>query len=113
MARNGIRAALIGSLALLWLNFALTTRRAHVDGSINGPKRPFFLAALAAATIAAAIDIRKRGTVEMSARAARGIAIAGTVVLAVCFFRWFPIAAWRQIPFLDDWPIRYQSAVDM
>ena len=26
---------------------------------------------------------------------------------------WFPLLTWREIPFLDDWPIRYQSAYDL
>ena len=111
--KAGVRAALIGSLALLWLNVALTARWAQVDGSINGPKRPFFLAALAAASVFAVIGLRSRTDAGMSRRAARGIAAAGLVALAVCFVRWFPLDTWRQIPFLDDWPIRYQSAVDM
>src|SRR5215471_1771193 len=109
----GIRVALVLSLALVWLNFALTTRWALVDGSINGPKRPFFAVALAAATVFAIAGLRKRGGTEMSRGAARGVAAAGIAILAVCFLRWFPIAGWRQIPSLDDWPIRYQSAVDM
>jgi hypothetical protein len=110
---RGVAAALLGSLAVLWLNFALTTRWAHVDGSINGPKRPFFFAALVIATLSAVAAYWKRDGTEMSPRAARAIALAGVAVLAVCFLRWFPISTWRQIPFLDDWPIRYQSAVDM
>src|SRR5262245_24394743 len=109
----GIRVALVGSLALLWLNFTLTTRWAQVDGSINGAKRPLFALALAAATAFAIAGLRKRGGTEMSRRAAHGVAVAGVVTLAACVLRWFPIAVWRQIPFLDDWPIRYQSAVDM
>lgn len=108
-----IRAALFVSLALLWLNFALTTRWAHIDGSINGPKRPFFALALAVATVAAVAGVRHKRVAEMSARASGAVFAAGVVALAVCFVRWFPVSTWRQIPFLDDWPIRYQSAVDM
>ena len=49
----------------------------------------------------------------MSRRTARGLAAAGLLVLGYCFAVWFPFGTWRQIPFLDDWPIRYQSAYDM
>ena len=108
-----VRAALLASLALLWLNVALTTRWAHVDGSINGAKRPLYAAALAAATVFAVASLRRSGNARMSSRGAHAIALGGAVVLAVCFLRWFPIHTWRQVPFLDDWPIRYQSAVDM
>src|SRR5438067_1333102 len=103
-----VRAALVGSLALLWLNFALTTRWAHVDGSINGAKRPFFAIALVLATICAAAELRRGTRRDMSPRAAAAVALAGLAVLGVCFFRWFPFATWHQLPFLDDWPIRYQ-----
>jgi hypothetical protein len=110
---RSVRAALFGSLALLWLNFALTSRWADVDGSINGPKRPFFVAALLAASIVALAGFRKNVDAGMSRRAAHGLAVAGVLFLGFCFLCWFPLATWRQIPFLDDWPIRYQSACDM
>ena len=110
---KSVRVALVCSLALLWLNFLLTSRWAHVDGSINGPKRPFFLAALLAASVCALWGFRGPADSGMSRRAAKGLAAAGLLFLGYCFLVWFPIGSWRQTPFLDDWPIRYQSAVDM
>ena len=110
---KSVRVALVCSLALLWLNFLLTSRWAHVDGSINGPKRPFFLAALLAASVFALWGLRTDAASGMSRRAARGLAVAGLLFLGCAFLVWFPIGTWRQVPFLDDWPIRYQSARDM
>jgi hypothetical protein len=110
---KSVRVALVCSLALLWLNFLLTSRWAHVDGSINGPKRPFFLAALIAASVSALWGLRGSADSGMSRRAAKGLAAAGLLFLGYCFLIWFPLGTWRQLPFLDDWPIRYQSAADM
>lgn len=113
-----VLAALSCSLSILWVN-ALTTRRwAAIEGSINGPKRPFFFAALVAASVAALLAWharirRQSSTSEMSLPAARALAACGVGLLAACFLVWFPFHTWRQIPFLDDWPIRYQAAVDI
>lgn len=108
-----MRVALIASLAVMWLNFGLTTRWAHVDGSINGAKRPFFFIALLAATAFAVATRRGRPAREMSRPAARALAAVAILFLSYCFLCWFPPGTWRQVPFLDDWPIRYQSACDM
>jgi hypothetical protein len=110
---KAVRAALLCSLTLVWLNFGLTSRWALVDGSINGPKRPFFFAALLAASVFAVWELRRDAGRGMSLPAARGVAVAGCLFLGYCFLCWFPLRTWRQIPFLDDWPIRYQSAYDM
>src|SRR5207237_6049310 len=48
--RHIARAALLVSLAGAWLNLLLTTRWSSIAGSVNGPKRPYFVAALIAAT---------------------------------------------------------------
>ena len=37
---------------------------------------------------------------------------AGCLVLAAAFMRWFPPSTWRAIPFLEDWPARFQGTVD-
>jgi hypothetical protein len=109
-----VRVALVCALAIMWLTFALATRWAHVDGSINGPKRPFFVIALLAASVFAIPALRDRQPDRgMSRAAARVLAVSGLVFLGYCFLCWFPLSTWRQIPFLDDWPIRYQGAHDM
>lgn len=114
---RAVPVALAISLGILWINFLSTARWADVEGSINGPKRPWFAAFLVVATIALARElagrVRAGTTSSLSVRAAAGIAVAGIAVLTVAFFSWFPLSTWRQIPFLDDWPIRYQAAVDM
>jgi hypothetical protein len=104
------------SLALLWINFLTTARWADVEGAINGPKRPWFAVALAAATIALVRHLRRPAgpdLLPMSVVAARSLAGAGVLLLTAAFFTWLPPGTWKQIPFLDDWPIRYQSALDM
>jgi hypothetical protein len=103
------RAALVGSLGIAWLNLLLTSRWAAVPGSINGGKRPFFIAALAVASLLA---WRWRPAPFRAAWLGRAVLAGGCLVLLVAFFSWFPPSTWRLIPFLDDWPPRYQSTVD-
>ena len=114
---RAVGTALVLSLALLWINALSTGRWSDVPGSINGPKRPFFLAALVVATAALLWTLfRPRASRTPSAMplgAARALAAAGLVVLAAGFMTWFPPATWHRIPFLDDWPIRFQAAHDM
>jgi hypothetical protein len=40
------------------------------------------------------------------------IGAAGCLFLLAAFMCWFPPATWSQIPFLDDWPPRFQTTVD-
>ena len=88
-----MRVALVCALAVMWLNFALTTRWAHVDGSINGPKRPFFFVALLAASVFAIWALRDRQPDRrMSRAAARALAVAGLLFLGYCFVCWFPVS---------------------
>src|SRR4051812_29109313 len=47
------RIALALTLFVAWMNFVLTTKWAAIDGALNGAKRPWYGAALAAATILA------------------------------------------------------------
>ena len=37
---------------------------------------------------------------------------AGCLTLAAAFMRWFPASTWSGIPFVDDWPARFQGTVD-
>ncbi|HWB16420.1 MAG TPA: hypothetical protein VG538_08430 [Vicinamibacterales bacterium] len=104
------RAALLASLALAWLNFFLTARWADVPGALHGPKAPFFVAALAAATILAIVS--RRLTPVAFGRESIVAAIAGLATIGVCFFIWFPPHTWTEIPFSDNWPARLQSTLD-
>jgi hypothetical protein len=103
------RIVLLVSLALAWLNLLLTARWAAVPGSVNGPKYPFYLAALLVVSVlawrATPVPVRMR-------RAAPACCAAGVAFIAFAFFRWFPLSSWDLIPFLDDWPPRYQSTLE-
>jgi hypothetical protein len=105
------RLALLVSLVLAWLNYALTARWAAVAGSIHGAKQPYYLAVLAALTFLA---VTARGRLQTTA--VRGsllwprVACAAAILfLTGAFFVWFPAGVWTQIPALDDWPPRYES----
>jgi hypothetical protein len=108
------RLALLGSLALLWLNFLLTARWAHVPGALHGPKWPF-VAALLALTTALALRWKGGASNESGARTAaegRWVLVAGLAVLIAGLFVWFPPSTWTGIPYLDNWATRYQSTLD-
>lgn len=104
------RVAFLASLAVWWLNVLLTTRWADVPGSIHGPKRPFFVAALIVLTVFALPQ--RLWTPIVVPRVWRWAAVAGVLLLITAFFCWFPPGSWRQIPFLDNWVPRYQSTVE-
>ena len=123
---TGPRAALVASLAMMWLNYAFTSRWAHIAGSVHGPKKPLFVGLLirhdragADALARAEREAHDRAGADAVARAARGLGwpprIAGwtgVVALVVLFFIWFPLPTWTEIPFLDNWPARFQSTMD-
>ena len=106
---NAARAAILASLALMSLNYALTARWADIPGSLHGPKRWVFLPLLLL-TIVLSLWTRPRNRAPLGSLAT--IAGAGAVLaLAGVFFVWFPPAVWTQIPFLDNWPARYVSTM--
>ena len=107
--RHIARAALLVSLAGAWLNLLLTTRWSSIAGSVNGPKRPYFVAALIAATVLA---LTFRGDTTRRRVMPAFVCAGGVVFLLVTFLCWFPPHTWMQVPFLDDWPPRYQSTVE-
>ncbi len=105
-----VRAALRVSVALWWANYLLTARWSHIDGSLHGPKEPWFVAALVALTVAVWWPAQRAdGHPGVSSRLAGVLAAAGVATLAAAFFVWFPPNTWTLVPFLDDWPPRYQS----
>lgn len=107
--RRIARGALLVSLAIAWLNLLLTTRWSSIAGSVNGPKRPYFIAALLAATVLACAfrsDTTRRRVMPAF------VCAGGVAFLLVTFFCWFPPHTWTEVPFLDDWPPRYQSTVE-
>jgi hypothetical protein len=104
------RVVMLASLGIMWLNYAFTARWADIPGSIHGPKQPVFLVLLGLTTILALAPWpRARQPLGLWARA---IGWCGFVTLAALFFIWFPPRTWQEIPFLDNWPARYQSTID-
>jgi hypothetical protein len=104
------RVALAFALAVAWLNFLLTVKWALLPGALNGWKRPWYAAALVAATWLTFSSARHAGPVRL-----KGLPwlVAGAGVLLVTAFLFsFPPSTWQRLPFNDDWVPRYQSTVD-
>ncbi|HEY2434491.1 MAG TPA: hypothetical protein VGI12_17590 [Vicinamibacterales bacterium] len=104
------RAALAVALLVAWLNFLLTMKWAAYDGALNGWKRPWYAAALLAATVLVAIGKDMGRAVR--APWARWLFAGGWVWLTVVLFVTLPPATWRLIPFADDWVPRFQGTAD-
>ena len=105
------RTVLLAALTLFWANFFLTWRWALIPGSIHGPREPWYLAALGAATIAAFWPAKPAAPGTLG-RLPSLLALIGFTWLCVCFLIWFPPQTWHQIPLLDNWPARFQSTMD-
>jgi hypothetical protein len=103
------RAALLATLAVAWLNFLTTSRWAAIPGALNGPKRPWFAAALVVATILA-LSARGLGR-RVSLGGATALFAGGWILLGVAYLQTFPPSTWRLIPFLDDWPPRFEATI--
>lgn len=106
---NPARAALLCSLLLAWLNLLLTWRWAEIPGSLHGARFPWVTAALVFASVMA---WRTRPVSVRTGVVPRLFALTALVYLVAAFFTWFPLASWTTIPFLDDWPPRFQSTVE-
>jgi hypothetical protein len=108
-----ILAGLALSLVLAWLNFLLTAKWAAIPGALNGPRWPWYGAALLAATV---LTVGARRRVGSPARTGRVLPIVlaawGAVTLAVATFARLPPSTWSQIPLKDDWTELYQQAVN-
>lgn len=105
-----VRIALLSSLAICWLNVALSSRWTEVPGAVHGARLPWILAALALTTALAARQ-RVLGPVHMPALA-RVFLVIGATLLAVAVFRWLPPSDWTRVPFLDNWVPRYRSTIE-
>jgi hypothetical protein len=106
------RVALWLTLGIAWVNFVGTVKWAYLPGALNGWKRPWYGTALAAASLLSVIvPIRGERSVRLG-RIGPVAAALGLGVLVVALFASFPPSVWGQIPFLDDWPPRFQSTVD-
>ena len=103
------RVALLAFLGIIWLNVLTTSRWAGVPGSVYGPKRWIFFPLLVLTTVLALRPARPAESLHGWSRIA---GIGGVLVLAGSFFVWFPPATWTQVPFLDNWPARYQATLD-
>jgi hypothetical protein len=105
---SGPRVVLLIALGVAWLNFLLTTKWTF-PGALNGPKRPWYAAALATATIGAIVARRLGQPVRLP-----GLPIliaGGWTLLTLAFLTAFPPSTWQLVPFFDDWPPRFQSTV--
>jgi hypothetical protein len=108
-----ILAALALSLLLAWLNFLLTAKWAAIPGALNGPRWPWYGAALLAATV---LTVGARKRVGLPFRMGRVLPVVlatwGTITLVVATFARLPPSTWSQIPLKDDWTELYQQAVN-
>jgi hypothetical protein len=104
------RGALVVSLLVAWINFLATTKWEALPGALNGPKRPWYFAALAAATILTLATRPKPEPFEIPGL--RLLTAGAWVLLGVVFLAAFPPSTWWLIPIHDDWAPRFQSTVD-
>jgi hypothetical protein len=104
------RAALAVALAVAWLNFLLTVKWALLPGALNGWKRPWYGAALVAATLLTFAPRREEGAVRL--RGLPWLVAGACVLLGGAYLASFPPSSWHLLPFFDDWVPRYQSTVD-
>jgi hypothetical protein len=104
------RMALAVALAVAWLNFLFTVKWALLPGALNGWRRPWYGAALVAATALTFAARRSEGPVRLAGL--RWLVAGGWVLLGTAFLLSFPPSTWTLLPFADDWVPRYQSTLD-
>lgn len=104
------RLALAVALAVAWLNFLFTVKWALLPGALNGWKRPWYGAALVAATALTLAARRSDEPVRLGGL--RWLVAGGWVLLGTAFLLSFPPSTWTLLPFNDDWVPRYQSTLD-
>jgi hypothetical protein len=104
--------ALRASLVLLWANYLFAGRWAEVPGALHGAREPFYVAALGAATLLVLSRRAGRGPADVRLPARLLLAAGLGTLLVGLFVFWFPVTDWQRLPFLDNWPARYQAAID-
>lgn len=104
------RLAVAASVVLFWCQFLLTARWADVDGALHGAKRPWYVLALIATSIAL-LTWRRAGR-PVAGRDTLLAGLAGLATIAVGVWIWFPPTVWSAIPYLDNWATRFQSSID-
>jgi hypothetical protein len=106
-------AALAVALALSWLNFLTTSKWAALPGALHGWRKPWYAAALLAATALTIAGRRSLGAPVRIGRAASvTLLLAGIGVLVSALLSRLPPATWLEIPFKDDWTPLYQHAAN-
>jgi hypothetical protein len=106
-------AGLACSLILAWPNVLLTGRWASIPGALNGPRRPFYLAALAIATIILILNRRRVGSrVTLGRPVVLVVLAAGLFVYAGALLSRIPPWTWGDLPFKDNWTMLFQQAVN-
>jgi hypothetical protein len=106
-------AALAAALAIAWLNFLFTNKWAALPGALNGWRRPWYAAALLAASALVVVSRKAVGTPIRFGRLVPAlVAVAGAISLLAMFFSRLPLSTWAQIPFQDDWTELYQQTVN-
>lgn len=106
-------AALAVALALAWLNFLTTSKWAALPGALHGWRKPWYAAALLAATLLTIATRRSLGApVRVGLAASLALLLTGIGVLVTALLARLPPSMWFEIPFKDDWTPLYQHAVN-
>ena len=113
MPRWAPLGALSVTLVLAWVNFLGTARWAAVPGALNGAKKPWYAAALIAATLLTLTTRREVGReIRIGRPVTWALLLASIAILLTALFSRLPLSMWSEIPFKDDYTPLYQSALN-
>ena len=113
MPRWAPLGALAATLVLAWVNFLTTARWAALPGALNGARKPWYAAALIAATLLTLTTRREVGReVRIGRLVSWTLLLASSAILLVALFSRLPLSMWSEIPFKDDYTPLYQSALN-